>query len=463
MNDFFTYNRPIMLFAYGQVFFVLGLAIFLQSRRHSRLRLARDLRWLAAFGLLHGLHEWGWVFIPIQSEFLAERYITLLQLAQLLLLASSFTCLLVFGSLTVAPHRMALARLTMGLTLGWSLIFITVCLTRLLSDETWYRTGAIWARYLIGFPGAILAAWGFYTHAQTELIHLSERHIYRMLQIAGMALVAYAFWAGLVVREDNFFPANVLNQAAVEGYLVFPVEVFRSLSGLALTVSMIRALEMFDIEVDRMIEDMEIHRIQAEERDRIGQEIHDGAIQAIYSAGLLVKSAQQHADGNSNVAVRLDRAQQVLDGAVTDLRQYMISLRAEQPLETLAEGLRRLAADPRFGSLLDIQVQVEETVPLTPTQVGHALSIVQESLANTARHAHARHVTICLCQQSEGFSLRIEDDGRGFDQAAVVPGFGLRAMRDRARLLGHPLTIRSQPGKGTTIILLIAEHEAAKL
>jgi signal transduction histidine kinase len=226
---------------------------------------------------------------------------------------------------------------------------------------------------------------------------------------------------------------------------------------------MIRALEMFDIEVDRMIEDMEIHRIQAEERDRIGQEIHDGAIQAIYSAGLLVKSAQQHADGNSNVAVRLDRAQQVLDGAVTDLRQYMISLRAEQPLETLAEGLRRLAADPRFGSLLDIQVQVEETVPLTPTQVGHALSIVQESLANTARHAHARHVTICLCQQSEGFSLRIEDDGRGFDQAAVVPGFGLRAMRDRARLLGHPLTIRSQPGKGTTIILLIAEHEAAKL
>ena len=107
-------------------------------------------------------------------------------------------------------------------------------------------------------------------------------------------------------------------------------------------------------------------------------------------------------------------------------------------------------------------MQVEDTITLTPTQVGHALSIVQESLANAARHAHARHVTICLCQQPEGVSLRIEDDGRGFDQAAVVPGFGLRAMRDRARLLGHPLDIRSQPGKGTIITLLIAEHEEVK-
>ncbi len=324
MNDFFTHNRPIILFAYGQVFFILGLAIFLQSRRHSRLRLARDLRWLAAFGLLHGLHEWGWVFIPMQSEYLSEHSITLLHLVQLMLLAASFSCLLVFGSLTVTPHRPVLTGLAVGLTSGWIVIFSTACLTRLFSDEAWYRTGAIWARYLIGFPGAILAAWGLYTRAQTEVIHLSERHIYRTLQIAGVSLIAYAFWAGLIVREASFFPASVLNQTAVEARLTIPIEVFRSICSLVLTVSMIRALELFDIEVDRMIESMEIERIQAEERDRIGQEIHDGAIQAIYSAGLLVKSAQQHADGNTNVAVRLERAQQVLDSAVTDLRQVCV-------------------------------------------------------------------------------------------------------------------------------------------
>ncbi len=70
IESFFDLNRSLILFLYGQVFFILGLAIFLQSWRHSRLRLARDLRWLAGFGVLHGLHEWGLVFIPLQATYL---------------------------------------------------------------------------------------------------------------------------------------------------------------------------------------------------------------------------------------------------------------------------------------------------------------------------------------------------------------------------------------------------------
>lgn len=461
MDEFFTHNRPVILFVYGQVFFILGLAIFLQSRRHSRLKLARDLRWLAAFGVLHGIHEWGMLFLPIQADYLAQDYITFLQTIQAILLALSFGCLLMFGAVTITPSRPLLPRIAFVLTGVWFIIFIVVRAGPS-TTEAWYCTGSIWARYLIGLPGAILAAWGLYTRAQSEVIELSGRRIYRMLQIAGISLLVYAFWGGAVVRSAGFFPANTLNQSTIENLLSIPVEVFRSLSGLVLTISMIRALEMFDIEVDRMIEGMEIERIQTEERDRIGQEIHDGAIQAIYSAGLLVKSAQQHAEGNPDVAVRLDRAQQALDSAVTDLRQYMLSLRADQPLETLAGGLRRLASDPRFNSLLDIQVRVDDEASLTPTQVGYALSIAQESLANAARHAHARHVTICLCRRPEGVSLRIEDDGRGFDPSSVTYGFGLRAMRDRARLLGHPLRIESQPDRGTKIDVLIAEGEENK-
>ncbi len=70
-------NHIIILFIYGQVFFVLGLAIFLQSRRHSRLKLARDLRWLASFGILHAMHEWGLVFIPIQAEYMPHFVIAM--------------------------------------------------------------------------------------------------------------------------------------------------------------------------------------------------------------------------------------------------------------------------------------------------------------------------------------------------------------------------------------------------
>ena len=70
LAELFETNRVIVLTVYGQVFFVLGLAIALQSLKRSTLALARPLPWLAAFGIVHGFHEWGYLFIPIQSGYL---------------------------------------------------------------------------------------------------------------------------------------------------------------------------------------------------------------------------------------------------------------------------------------------------------------------------------------------------------------------------------------------------------
>ncbi|HUF07464.1 MAG TPA: hypothetical protein VMP86_08780, partial [Candidatus Binatia bacterium] len=62
LAELFETNRIIVLSVYGQVFFVMGLAVALQSRQRSKLPLARPLGWLAGFGLLHGLMEWGYLF-----------------------------------------------------------------------------------------------------------------------------------------------------------------------------------------------------------------------------------------------------------------------------------------------------------------------------------------------------------------------------------------------------------------
>src|SRR3990172_5658031 len=93
IRTFFELNHDIILFAYGLVFFVLGLAIALQSRRYSRLDLARSLSWLAAFGFTHGLQEWGDLFIPSRRAYLSEPAIQILNVVQLVLLAVSFACL----------------------------------------------------------------------------------------------------------------------------------------------------------------------------------------------------------------------------------------------------------------------------------------------------------------------------------------------------------------------------------
>ncbi len=458
LHEFFTINRPLVLFVYGQIFFTLGLAIFLQSRRHSRLRLARDLRWLAAFGVLHGIYEWGHVFIPIQSTYLPRPYIDLLQTLHVVLLALSFACLFMFGAVTLDQRWPRAQRTVISIAFLWGLFF-WVTLYTFPTFEGWNRASSIWARYLLGLPGSLLAAYGLRYQAETAVAPLKVTNIYQTLRIAGFALAAYAVVGGMVVTPADFFPANVINRATVEALIGIPIEVFRSAAGLVLALSMIRALEIFEIEVDQLIEEMEVERIQAAERDRIGQEIHDGAVQAVYSASLILESMDQYIADNPEAVVRLDRTKRVLSAAVTDLRRYMVSLRADIPDEPLADSLRDLVADPRFSSLLRIQLKLETEPDLKPMQTGHALAIVQESLSNAIRHANARHVTIGLSRELDGLLLRIEDDGQGFDEASAIPGFGLRAMRDRARLLGGNLSLKSRPGKGTTIALIIPEEK----
>jgi hypothetical protein len=97
LAELFETNRIIVLSVYGQVFFVMGLAVALQSRQRSQLPLARPLGWLAAFGLLHGLMIWGYLFVPIQAGWLAEPLIEALLVLQLLMKPLSFAFLFQFG------------------------------------------------------------------------------------------------------------------------------------------------------------------------------------------------------------------------------------------------------------------------------------------------------------------------------------------------------------------------------
>ncbi len=129
IREIFAANRVIILFVYGQVFFVLGLVIALQSWQHSRLALARHLKWLALFGFTHGLHEWGDVFIPLQAQYLGESLIELLLVLQAMLLAISFACLFQFGveNLRPLPDKQAWLRYLPGAALEITATSAPVC------------------------------------------------------------------------------------------------------------------------------------------------------------------------------------------------------------------------------------------------------------------------------------------------------------------------------------------------
>jgi signal transduction histidine kinase len=88
--------------------------------------------------------------------------------------------------------------------------------------------------------------------------------------------------------------------------------------------------------------------------------------------------------------------------------------------------------------------------------------IVQEALANAARHSRARRVDVTLARAGEELEITVADDGDGFDAASSPdPGsFGLMGMGERARLAGGSLEVTSRPGEGTTVRVRLPLGEA---
>jgi signal transduction histidine kinase len=456
LRAFFEANSTLITFVYGLAYFVLGLAIALQSYHSSRLELARSLPWLAAFGFTHGMHEWGDLFIPVQAEFFGGQTLFLLHRLHVLLLAVSFACLFQFGVALLRPFGWARwLHIVPGAALAiWVFVAFFPLADAYDHFMTWHNAANALARYFLGFPGALLSAYGLHRHINRWIAPFGIPGIVRPLRLAAGMLVLYAFFSGLVPPPAPFFPANLLNSTTFADVLVAPPPVFRSIIGVVLALSIIRGLEIFDVETNLMIESMKQQQIVAAERERIGRELHDGSIQKVYTAGLIAESAFKKMKPQSVAAKRLQTALTVLDDAIADLRRNLGELRTSPSGQLLTQGLRELAEDPRFGSFVTVSLDMDIPEPeaFSPVRAEHVLAVANEALSNVIRHAHAENVAIRAQRKGERLLLTVRDDGAGLPAGALAD-YGMRNMRDRAHLLGGSLTVDGLHGQGTTVTL----------
>lgn len=460
VDQFFILNREIVLFVYGLGFFILGFAILLQAQQSSRLELARSLRWLAAFGITHAFNEWGDLFIPVQAQYMDPRVIRMLEVAQLILLAASFAALFEFG-ISVLPSKAAKTWAWIpGASLAAWTIFVFFILLPFQPDmETWHHTSSAVSRYFICLPGGLLAAYGLRLHAIKRIQPLNVPVIYSTLRIAGISIGIYAILAGLVPPSVNFFPGNVLNTVTFEQAVGIPIIVFRTLVCLVIAVSVIRSLEIFTVETQRRIEELEQQQIINSEHERLARELHDGAIQKVYTAGLLVESAARLTASEGELGNRLGRATVVLNDAIADLRYNLAELNHPDTFPTdksVAQLLADFADNPHYNTLVSIalDLKIPQEKNLSPLRTRHLYSIINEAFANIVRHAKARSVSLSALDLGERLQVAIKDDGIGFSPSAR-PGYGLRNMRDRSRLLNGELQFSEPSNKGTTVTLLI--------
>ncbi len=210
-----------------------------------------------------------------------------------------------------------------------------------------------------------------------------------------------------------------------------------------------------------------------EERERIGMDLHDGIIQSIYGVGLALENVRAMLREDPELAdARLQKAMDDLNRTIRDIRTYILDLRPRQLQgESLIEGLGRLVAEFRQNTKLEV-ILAGPKEPLSDLPQGHAMAlfhICQEALANIAKHANARKVTIDLWSTPERALLEIHDDGDGFDlekASKTTVGHGLANMQTRVANVGGDLDIITALKEGTTILAWVPRaqtQEAAQV
>jgi signal transduction histidine kinase len=203
---------------------------------------------------------------------------------------------------------------------------------------------------------------------------------------------------------------------------------------------------------------------QEEERRRIARELHDGVGPTLASLNLRLRTARKRLERDGHpVADEIEELADLVQASIQDIRRLIYDLRPTALDELgLMPALREYMARYQEEQSLEVALSLPEGDGRLPAPLETALfRVVQEALANVAKHARARRVEIGLTSDGEGVTLRIADDGRGFDPKAPRSNthLGLWSIRERVEQLGGQFEVESSPGRGTTLRIVIPTGE----
>ncbi|MCB1273177.1 MAG: sensor histidine kinase [Leucobacter sp.] len=201
------------------------------------------------------------------------------------------------------------------------------------------------------------------------------------------------------------------------------------------------------------------------ERARLSRDIHDTIAQALSSIRLLAHAGAGRTE-DADAARTLAQVETLAGDSLADVRRIVAALApSELEDDALAAALQRMLDRARDEAGLQVELHVDDALPILPTAVEVALlRTAQSALANVRLHANAHRVVMSLIDAEDAVRLDIIDDGAGFDLAAweqsadVATSYGLRFMRTRLRELGGGLDVESAPGEGTAISVHLPIH-----
>jgi len=219
----------------------------------------------------------------------------------------------------------------------------------------------------------------------------------------------------------------------------------------------------------RNLQSLSRRMMQVSERtmQRIAHELHDDLGQALTSVKMQLGLIERSVPEESALRPSLAEARNQVGGLLQSVRQLSQLLRPAV-LDDLGLVPAMQSYVGRFTARTEIAVALDcpPTETRFPAPIEVALyRVLQEALTNIARHAEAHRVAVTLIATDEHVTLRITDDGRGFDADTYLEnppaghGMGVLGMRERVATYGGKFVIRSQPGQGATVELTISLTE----
>lgn len=199
-----------------------------------------------------------------------------------------------------------------------------------------------------------------------------------------------------------------------------------------------------------------VHESHADERRRIGRELHDRVAHSIMVAFRNLELYEMYGSRDpSRARAKLEDAKRTAQEALESARGLSSELRnysAEEGLEVALSDYLRLVVPARVEAR--ISVEGDESL-LAPEIRDELFLIVREAIRNAAAHSGARRIGVEVSVARDRVRAIIEDDGRGFDPEWDSGGTGLASMGERASLLGGTLDLKSPPAGGTRVELSV--------
>jgi signal transduction histidine kinase len=210
---------------------------------------------------------------------------------------------------------------------------------------------------------------------------------------------------------------------------------------------------------EKLVEELQStqHKLQelavVEERNRLARELHDSVKQQVFAISMQLSAARNSLSESDKAYSPVIEAERLAQQAGAELTTLINALRPPGlDSRTLPDAIREqvdawsrqnhIASETNIDSTISVDQQMEQAL----------FRVLQEALANVARHSQASKVAVALKSDNDKVTLMIEDNGIGYDSERITKGIGTDSMRERLSAVNGDLEISSGKSKGTRVV-----------